>query len=118
MILARLLDNGLQESALDEGRLGLTDELTPFFGQSFKWLMREGLVSVGSFAQTNSGSLAVNPVLTGRGYEVLGRSFQIGEENIELATVVRRVSSDQRSYSGAGDFTGGFVAGLMKALGT
>ena len=118
MILARLLENGVQDGEMDEDRLGLTDELRPYFGQCFKWLIREGLVSAGSFRSTNSGSFAVDPVLTARGYELLGRKFAIDGRDVSAAQIVNEKSKDATSYTGLGDFLGGVLGGFTKSIGS
>ena len=119
MILNFLLEKGLQEGDLNGGTLKLSDELAPFFTTSYKWLEAEGIVRSAQIVESmNEGIFILNPVLTSHGLSLMDTQIRYGDDMVSVAEAVVSVSSSDRSLSQAGDFTGGFVGGLMKALGS
>ena len=72
-ILKLLMDQGLKDSMMSFRSLNLEEEYEPFFKTCFLWLIAEGLVR----SSTNSESItsifhAYGPVLTAKGFSVLG----------------------------------------------
>ena len=116
-ILKLLMDQGLKDSMMSFRSLNLEEEYEPFFKTCFLWLIAEGLVR----SSTNSESItsifhAYGPVLTAKGFSVLGNRLVLKEGEVTIARVVEETSSSDKSYSGLGDFFGGLLGGLTKSL--
>jgi hypothetical protein len=124
-ILNLLLERGIRGGDLEFSDLSLDDDFLHFFAACFRWLIDEGIVRAQKVTdipvdeQAGMDDLYVyNPTITAHGFNVLGRSVVIGTETLAASIVVQRVSANDQSYSGFGDFAGGFVGGLLKVLGS
>jgi len=120
-ILDTLMQKGIQEWHLSFDLLALGEEYEPFYYPCVDWLVEEGVIRVGSINRTlggyASGSIR-NPALTSFGMQILGHDLKIGDENQRVSEVVRKISSEGRSFSQAGDFFGGLLGGFTKSIGS
>ena len=118
-ILARLAETGLQGSTLQQTSLDLDDELRVFFPVCFKWLQSEGLVRAANVKEFfNNDLAAVNPVLTARGFQMLGQELEFRGKTTNLEMALKDAARDSISVSSVGDFLGGLWGGFTKSLGS
>jgi len=118
-ILARLAETGLQGSTLQQTSLDLDDELRVFFPVCFKWLQSEGLVRAANVKEFfNNDLAAVNPVLTARGFQMLGQELEFRGKTTNLEMALKDAARDSISVSSVGDFLGGLLGGFTKSLGS
>ena len=118
-ILSLLMENGLKESMLSFGSIDLSSDYEPFFKTSFLWLIDEGLVR----SRTNMESItsafhAYDPVLTAKGFSVLGSKLQFHGGKVALAAIVEDKAANAGMYTGVGDFLGGLLGGFTKSVGS
>ena len=118
-ILELLLDRGIQLGLISFDDLELEGEYLPFYGPCFEWLVREGLVAAKNISGSQIGDYAIiSPSLTARGLVFLGLEIEGDERGLKILEVVRQASSERKSLSEIGDFTGGFFGGMIKSLGS
>jgi hypothetical protein len=118
-ILSVLMENGLKESLLSFRSLDLSDEYEPFFKTSFLWLIDEALVrSSTNIESITSAFHAYDPVLTAKGFAILGSKLQVRDGQVALAEVVEEKASNSGTYTGIGDFLGGLLGGFTKSMGS
>ncbi|MGB3242995.1 MAG: hypothetical protein WBB25_00555 [Sulfitobacter sp.] len=116
VILGLLIERGIQTWRMVSEDVDIDNELRPFFVPCFKWLVSEGIVGAENILETTSGMVAVNPSLTSLGFVLLGENLNMEDGQIKLANAVEEVRTTQRSFSQAGDFCGGILAGFVKSL--
>ena len=118
-ILKRLIDKGLQDSMLSFRSLDLDEEYEAFFKTCFIWLIDEGFVrSATNMESINSAFHAYDPVLTSKGFTVLGRHLELKDGAVTVASVVEETSSRKQSLASVGDFFGGLLGGFTKSIGS
>jgi hypothetical protein len=118
-ILSVLMENGLKESTLVFRTLDLSDDYEPFFKTCFLWLIDEGLVrSRTNILSIGSAFHAYDPVLTAKGFAVLGSKLLFKDGQVALASVVEDKATDSGMYTGIGDFLGGLLGGYTKSIGS
>ncbi len=120
-ILNLLIGWGIQECQLEFHELELEEEFAPFFFPCINWLISEGVIRASSVERyssnkTSAGGVVLYPQLTSYGFNALGSEIQIGDNTPKLATAVKEVSDNQKSYSQIGDFVGGLLGGFSKSL--
>ena len=116
-ILKLLMDRGLQDSMMTFGSLELSDDYEPFFKTSFVWLMHEGFIRATSNSEfVNSAFHGYGPVLTAKGFAMLGNKLELNGEQITIASAVEETSKSGVSASGLGDFFGGLLGGFTKSI--
>jgi hypothetical protein len=117
-ILTLLMERGLSHSMMTFRCLGLESEYEPFFKTSFLWLVDEGLVrSKNNIESITSVFHAYDPVLTAKGFALLGTRLTSQDGEITIAQAVEETASSQRSFAGLGDFLGGLLGGFTKSIG-
>ncbi|MCB1470915.1 MAG: hypothetical protein KDK08_27990 [Rhizobiaceae bacterium] len=119
-ILQDLVETGLQYgTALEFKELGLNEEFEPFFIGCCLWLLDEGIVRCTNEHQVLKGVPMVNPVITAKGFALLGQPFaQGGEEGGRVGEAVKEVATGRRNYAAVGDLVGGVLGGLIKSMGS
>ena len=118
-ILQDLVETGLQYgTALEFDELNLSDDYEPFFVGCCLWLLNEGIVRCTNEHQVISGAPMVNPVITAKGFTLLGQPFAKGEDGNRVGDAVKEVASGNRNYAGIGDFFGGLLGGFTKSIGS
>ena len=118
-ILEDLLQTGLQDGvALQFQELGLADEFEPFFIGCCRWLLDEEIIRCTNEHQVIKGAPMVNPVITAKGFALLGQPFAQGDDGSRVGDAVKEVASGNRNYAGIGDFFGGLLGGFTKSMGS
>ena len=117
-ILHKLMEVGLQETLLDDRELGLDDEQRKFAGTCFDWLESEGIVRCKNTAHSAEGAAWIDPVLTSRGFAVLGTKLEYDGDTMTVAEFVETKRESGGNYSAIGDFLGGAFGGLIKSMGS
>ncbi|MCO4824689.1 MAG: hypothetical protein KC451_07535 [Amylibacter sp.] len=115
-ILAKLLENGLQSSFIGDTDLGLEEGERRFAGPCFLWLEDEGLVRCINSSNTSESSAWADPVLTSRGFALLGTQLDYNGANITIAEAVEQKKTISGDYSKFGDFFGGALGGFIKSV--
>ena len=116
-ILALLMEQGLKGSTLTFGSLNLDPEYEPFFKTCFLWLIDEGLVrSRTNLESISSAFHSYDPVLTARGFAVLGSNLRVNDGQVSLAKIVEDKAASSGMYTGVGDFLGGLFGGFTKSI--
>lgn len=118
-ILGLLMDWGLSETELQFSELELDDEHMPFFATCIEWLEAEGVIRTRKVHKFLDGRcLVVGPTLTAHGLALMGKKIKVGEGSTTIGEAVKQTSKETSFFTGAGDFGGGFVGGLLKSLGS
>lgn len=118
-ILQDLVETGLQYgTALEFEELGLGEEFEPFFTGCCLWLLDEGIVRCTNEGQVLHGVPMVNPVITAKGFALLGQPFVQGDEGNRVGDAVKEIARGNRNYAGLGDFFGGLLGGFTKSIGS
>lgn len=118
-ILGLLMEWGISDELLDFSQLGLEEEYLPFYIPCVKWLQAEGILRANEVYEVMNGNGRVlAPTLTAHGLSLMGRSLAVGEATTTIGEAVKKTSKKTEYYTGAGDFTGGFIGGLLKSLGS
>lgn len=116
-ILQDLVETGLQYgTALEFEELELGVEFKPFFVGCCLWLIEEGIVRCTNEHQVIQGMPMVNPVITAKGFTLLGQPFAGTEEGNRVGDAVKEVASGNKNYAGIGDFFGGLLGGFTKSI--
>jgi|GEM_PF-1837326 len=125
LVLVRILNlamqNGLSHWSLTFGHLELDKDYETFFWPCLDWLEAEGLVRVGSRAQTMGGLAngeAMNIALTSRGMAMLGQKIEVGGNETTVAEQVKSRAEGAVSAAGIGDFIGALLGGFTKSMGS
>jgi hypothetical protein len=120
-ILTLLMEWGIKDSSLNFKKLELDDAYASFFFPCINWLSNEGIIRTGKIQMyangPGQGSIS-NPVLTSYGISLLGNSVKVGNTDVRLSEAVKTLSAEKKSYSGIGDFMGGFLGGFTKSMGS
>lgn len=117
-ILQDLVETGLQYgTTLEFEELGLDQEFEPFFTGCCLWLLDEGIIRCTNAHQVVKDAPMVNPVITAKGFSLLGQPFVGGEVGNRVGDAVKEVASGNRNYAGFGDFFGGLLGGFTKSIG-
>lgn len=116
-ILGLLMEWGLSESSMEFPELGLDNEFFPFFATSLEWLQAEGIIRTRNIQTHSDGVYVSGPTLTAFGFQLMGKSINVGETTTTVGEAVKNTSKDTSFYTGLGDLGGGFVGGLLKSLG-
>lgn len=118
-ILEHLLQTGIQDGvALPFQELGFEEDIEPFFVGCCRWLLDEGIVRCTNEHQVTQGAPMVNPVITAKGFALLGQPFVQGDDGSRVGDAVKEVASGNRNYAGFGDFFGGLLGGFTKSMGS
>ncbi|WP_226689391.1 hypothetical protein [Ruegeria arenilitoris] len=118
-ILEALVESGLQyRTALQFKDLDLDAALEPFFEGCCLWLIDEEIVRCTNAHQVIQGAPMVNPVITSRGFALLGQAFACADGDIRVGQAVKEVAKGRASYAGIGDFFGGLLGGFTKSMGS
>ena len=119
-ILSMAMERGITHSQLRFADLQLDEEFADHFFPCLEWLEAEGIIRIGQYARTMGGvanGAVMNPVLTARGFALLGREVDLGDGAKRLSESVRSVSAGNATYAKAGNFTGGLLASFIKSMG-
>jgi hypothetical protein len=117
-ILAKLLDQGLKAGTLDHNDFGLSDDETEFLRPCFLWLQDEGLVRWLNTAHSKNASCWIDPVLTARGFALLGTQLEFDGKQLSVAEIVSSGEKVSGNYNVFGDFLGGALGGFIKSMRT
>jgi hypothetical protein len=119
-ILQVLMETGVQYSDLDFRRLKLDESFRPFFDECSRWLIDEGIIRCARLFQTlePGHSILTGPVITARGFALLGQSFNATNNDMKLSAAVTQVARENRNFSQIGDFFGGLLGGFTKSIGS
>lgn len=118
-ILQELVETGLQYGvALQFRDLELDDEFEPFFTGCCLWLLDEGIIRCTNEHQVAKEAPIVNPVITAKGFALLGQPFADGEEGDRVGNAVKEVAKGNRNYAAVGDLMGGVLGGFIKSMGS
>jgi hypothetical protein len=118
-ILEHLLQTGLQAGvALNFQNLNLDEDFEPFFVGCCRWLLEEEIVRCTNAHQVVRAAPMVNPVITAKGFALLGQPFVQGDDGSRVGDAVKEVASGNRNYAGFGDFFGGLLGGFTKSMGS
>jgi len=118
-ILTLLMEQGLKGSMLTFRSLNLEPDYEPFFKICFLWLVDEGLVRAKDNQESITSVFHVyDPVLTGKGFSVMGSRLQVDGETVRIAKVVEDRAANATGYTGLGDFLGGVLGGFTKSIGS
>ena len=117
-ILAKLLQIGIQEYSLSTEDFKLETQEARFLRPCFDWLASEGLVSYANTAHTKDTSCWINPVLTSRGFAVLGSKMSFDGTEATLAEVVEPRTEISGNYTKIGDLLGSALGGFLKSIGS
>ncbi|WP_156362966.1 hypothetical protein [Rubellimicrobium mesophilum] len=119
-ILQVLIETGIQWSGLKFDDLALDEEFRPFFDDCGQWLIDEGVIRCAEYVKPldRGHSLLIRPVITSKGFALLGQSFTGTDGNMKLSAAVTQVAKDQRNLSQIGDFFGGLLGGFTKSIGS
>mgnify|MGYP000480616667 CR=1 FL=1 len=116
-ILQDLVETGLQDGvALQFEDLDLDNGFEPFFVGCCRWLLDEGIVRCTNEHQVLKGMPMVNPVITAKGFALLGQPFAGSVEGNRVGDAVKEVATGNRNYAGVGDFFGGLLGGFTKSI--
>lgn len=117
-ILAHLAETGLKPTELTNETLNLDAELEPFFLTCYEWLEAENIVRSKEILRFLDGEVSIlGPTITAYGFSLLAQGVILGGHQQTVGKAVGEVASG-RSYSQIGDFFGGLLGGLTKALGS
>jgi hypothetical protein len=116
-ILKLLMETGLKDTTVSFRSLDLADEYEPFFQTCFIWLIDEGLIrSKTNIDSVSSAFHSYGPVLTSRGFAVLGKQIEVNGAKMTIATAIDQTSRGQKSATFVGDFVGGMLGGFTKSI--
>ena len=117
-ILAKLLENGLKESFLQSEDFGLSEDETLYLRTCFDWLADEGIVRWTNTSHSKDSSAWIDPVLTSRGFALLGSKLEFDGQQITVAEIVEQGKAVKGNYTVIGDFLGAAMGGLIKSIGS
>lgn len=128
-ILAYLINKGLARVNLHETdatnimieRRGDEEEVQTAFLDCLHWMRDEGLIRVASIDEYGGGYSVLGMQLTAAGLALIRQGTDdpdIGPSIEERVTRAKDGELDARDYSKIGDFVGGVLGGITKALGS
>lgn len=118
-ILQDLVQTGLQSGvSLQFDDLELDGQFEPFFAGCCLWLLDEGIIRCSNEQQVAQEMPMVNPVITAKGFSILGQPFVGGDEGVRVGKALQDVAQGNRNYAGVGDLMGGVLGGFIKSMGS
>ncbi len=118
MILAELMDRGIQDGIVDFTTLVGNEALKPFVGPCFRWLVSEGIVDALNDASSDSGVAMIDPTLTAYGFKLMGTELTVDGDQTKVGEFVKKVAKNGKTFSNVGELLGSALGAFTKSVGS